>query len=89
MGRKSRAEIIRDLMDSLRLRIEIVNEADLRLLQKFEFMEEDAIEEDTDEAVDRIRRFVLQFNRRVYALPSIGKRFEVVDGKIVKVTPLK
>ncbi len=84
-----RAKLIKDLLDSVRKEIKITSEMSLMRLEGLEKMEKRAIEENTNAAVDRIKKFVREQKRKVYKLKSIGKKFVVEDGEIVSVVPLK
>ncbi len=86
--KKERAKLIKDLLDKVRKDIEIKSEMSLLRLENLEKMEDRAIEENTDAAVDRIKKIVREQKRRVYKLKSIGKKFIVENGKIIKVEQL-
>lgn len=87
--KKERAKIIHGLFNELRKDIIVVNELQLRRLELYESMENRAIEENSDKAVSRIRKMIKERKRKIYKLKSVGKRYIVEHGEIVKAENLK
>lgn len=87
--KKEREKIIKSLFDKIRKEIVVKSELSLIRLQNLESMESDAIKENSEKAVSRIRKFVREKELKMYKLKSIGKKYTVKNGEIVSVTPLK
>lgn len=87
--KKERAKIIAGLFDELRKDIVVKSEFQLRSLELYEGMEKRPINENSDEAVGRIRKMIKERTRKIYKIKATGKKYVVENGEIVKVTPLK
>ena len=87
--KKERTAVIKRLFEELRKEIVVKHELHLMMLRNYEDMENRAITENSDIAVKRIKKYVAERKKRVYELKSVGKKYIVEKGEIVKVIPLK
>lgn len=79
---------IHQLFEEIRKTIEIKNELQIMRLEILEKMEKDALIENSQKAVDRIKRMIERRKQKVFNFPYAGKRIEIKADKII-VTPLR
>lgn len=81
MTKTQRAKTIRDLLDELRKDIVVKNEMQMFSLELLKRKENNAIDENTDEAVEKVREFVemKKLNKKIY--PALRLKSEWVEGK--------
>lgn len=78
-----RAKIIRELLDELRKSIVVKHEMQMFRLEYLKRMEDRAIEENTDEAVERIRKYVEKEKNQIQEYPALGLKSQWINGKFV------
>lgn len=81
--KKDRAKIIKRSLDELRKKIEIKNELQLIYLELLKRMENKAIEENSDEAVKRIKEYVKTKKYKIYKFPLLGIKTKRINDKMV------
>jgi len=81
--KSKRAKIIKELFDELRSDIVVKNEFQLLRLEYLKRMELNAIEENSDEAVERIRKYVEKKKQDISEYPALRLRSQWINGKFV------
>ena len=74
---------IHALFEELRGVGEIKNKLQIMRLEALERMEERALDENSKEALDRIKEMVERGKRKVFTFPLAGKKIEIKDDKLV------
>lgn len=83
MNRTKRAKIITCLLDEMRKDIVITNEFQLMRLEILKRMELGAIEENSDHAVKKIKKYVEQQKQNIREYPALKLKSQTIDGKMI------
>lgn len=87
MKKFERAKIIKSLLDELRNNIIIESNLELIRLEHLKKMENRAIEENTDDAVEKIKEYVFKEKNNIMEFPAIGVKSQQINGEF-KITKL-
>ncbi len=83
MNKQTRAKIIKKLLDELRKDIVVTNELELMQLEYLMRKENNAVEENSDYAVEKVKNYVEQRKQNVREYPALKLKSQTIDGKMI------
>lgn len=83
MKKRDRAKVVKGLLDEVRSKIVPKNEMQMMRLEYIKRMELRAIDENTDEAVEKIKKYVLKEKNNIMEYPTLRLKSQWINGEFI------